>query len=468
MKQVLIVDDEPAIQEGLPLLIDWKSLGYEICAVAPNGKEGLAAIKKFQPDVVITDIRMPILTGLEMLKEAQKQGHTDFYAIILSGYSDFSYAKEAIHIGAASYLLKPIDEDELIEILKKISQENRDFSPKNDTQILFAKIFGNDQSGYLRFGFIRNFRVQSQEVAQQLKTIGESEGFSVVILGHVEFFHVLFLSKEEPNDLRLPMQIQKIDHQEILISNWLTTDKNLQEVYDQIRFLGNYTFLYPNQHLVYDQVLRRQKNSIFNFSMKKIAEALVIDKSLSTILATYWEHFTLVPVTSQEICWQVQKDYEQVEKYLQSEKGMSIQEVNFYNEIKSLASIDQVKEVVNEKYFLLLAQVQAELNSSNIVARIQKYSAEHLSEDLSLKKMAELFNYNRAYLGKKFTRQVGQNYLDYLEEVRMEKAQQLLQTSNLMVYEIAEMVGIPNVDYFYKKFKAFFHASPNDFRGGQI
>ena len=108
--------------------------------------------------------------------------------------------------------------------------------------------------------------------------------------------------------------------------------------------------------------------------------------------------------------------------------------------------------------------VAKQLNNVDIIAEILRYLQQHYAEDLNLKQVADQFGYNSAYLGKKFKRTTGETFLGFLEKIRMERAGELLQSSNLMVYEVAEKVGYRNVDYFYKKFKQFFQMSPNDYR----
>ena len=110
------------------------------------------------------------------------------------------------------------------------------------------------------------------------------------------------------------------------------------------------------------------------------------------------------------------------------------------------------------------ATVASSLNQIDIIAELIQYTKKHYQEDLTLKKIGERFNYNSAYLGKKFRKETGKNYLAFLDEVRMEKAVEILRHSNLMVYEVAELVGYSNVDYFYKKFKQYHQVSPNEFR----
>ncbi len=133
--KVLVVDDEPNVREGLKKIINWESLGFSICGEATNGRDGLNKIMEFKPELTLLDIKMPNMNGLEVASEARKQGYLG-KIIILSGYSDFEYARDAMKLGVDSYLLKPIDEDELIEIVK-VEKENIEKELK--TSILVMK-----------------------------------------------------------------------------------------------------------------------------------------------------------------------------------------------------------------------------------------------------------------------------------------------------------------------------------------
>lgn len=122
MYHVLIADDEAIIREGIKCLFDWESMGYTITDEAVNGEQALEKILSQTPDVALMDIRMPGLTGLEVVRRAREAGYNG-KIIILSGYSDFKYAQEAIRYGIQYYLTKPIDEDELSEILGNIKKQ---------------------------------------------------------------------------------------------------------------------------------------------------------------------------------------------------------------------------------------------------------------------------------------------------------------------------------------------------------
>lgn len=122
MMKVMLVDDEPFIMQGLEVLIDWNALGYEIVKMASNGGEAYEYLKSEQVDMVISDISMPVMTGLDLLKRIREEGLSDAYFVILSGYNDFKYAQQAIRYASMDYLLKPIDREELTDILKRAAR----------------------------------------------------------------------------------------------------------------------------------------------------------------------------------------------------------------------------------------------------------------------------------------------------------------------------------------------------------
>jgi two-component system response regulator YesN len=121
--RVLLVDDEPSALEGMQMWIDWQELGFEVCGTCSNGKEGLQLIQQLTPDLVITDVNMPLMNGLEMIAAWQQKKDKEVKFAILSGYSEFEYAQTAIHYGINHYLLKPIIPEEAVEELQEIYQE---------------------------------------------------------------------------------------------------------------------------------------------------------------------------------------------------------------------------------------------------------------------------------------------------------------------------------------------------------
>ena len=106
MIRLLIVDDEPLVQVGMKSILDWSSYGIEICAAVSNGSEALLAIEKYRPEIVISDIRMPVMDGLQLLKTCRDRYGDLPVFIMLTSYEDFGYAREAIHYGVDEYMLK--------------------------------------------------------------------------------------------------------------------------------------------------------------------------------------------------------------------------------------------------------------------------------------------------------------------------------------------------------------------------
>ena len=121
MLRVLVAEDEDIIRKGIVYTTDWLSMDCVVVAEAADGREGLEKILEYRPDVVLADICMPVMDGIEMIKKAGESLH--FKSILLTSYAEFSYAQRAIEAGVSRYLLKPVDEEELARVMKRLSQE---------------------------------------------------------------------------------------------------------------------------------------------------------------------------------------------------------------------------------------------------------------------------------------------------------------------------------------------------------
>ena len=126
MLKVMLVDDEPYTLQGLQVIIDWESGGFEIAAVCSNGKEALKYLSENEVDLIISDIRMPEMNGLELLETVKKEKISDAEFVLLTGYDDFAYTQRAIRNGCLDYILKPVIEEELIAVLRKVANLNRE------------------------------------------------------------------------------------------------------------------------------------------------------------------------------------------------------------------------------------------------------------------------------------------------------------------------------------------------------
>ncbi|MEG0901759.1 MAG: response regulator, partial [Clostridia bacterium] len=122
MLRVMLVDDEPMALEGLELLIDWRTEGFEICASCNGGVAALAELDAARPDLIVTDIRMPQVDGLELMRLAKERGYTGQF-VVVSGYGEFNYAQQALLLGVAGYLLKPLDSSETVDVLEHVRRK---------------------------------------------------------------------------------------------------------------------------------------------------------------------------------------------------------------------------------------------------------------------------------------------------------------------------------------------------------
>ena len=125
MLKVLIVDDEALVRRGIVLGVDWAALGCVVVGEAANGEEGIAAVERFSPNLIITDVRMPKMDGMEMMNRLREKG-CRAHVIVLTAYSDFSYARSALQFGADDYLLKPFRDQELTAAIDRIHRKERE------------------------------------------------------------------------------------------------------------------------------------------------------------------------------------------------------------------------------------------------------------------------------------------------------------------------------------------------------
>lgn len=134
MLKVMIVDDEPYILQGLQVIIDWNKEGFEIDALMSNGKDALNYLKDHEVDLIISDIQMPVMTGLELLETIAAQHLSDAKFVLLTGYDDFSYVQKAIRNNCLDYILKPVSKEDLTALLRKVSNMNEEKEQVQENQ----------------------------------------------------------------------------------------------------------------------------------------------------------------------------------------------------------------------------------------------------------------------------------------------------------------------------------------------
>lgn len=515
MRTVLIADDENNIREGLKCIMDWEGAGFEVCGEAANGEEALNSILMKNPSLVLLDIKMPKMNGIDVIMHAREHGYRG-KIIILSGYSDFTYAQSAMRYGVDFYLTKPIDEDELSTAVNKIRETLESEEAASQNMI--------------------HFRNKAKDVIlhELITGIGKNEDYQV--------------SKEEISNLHLDADIYQV----VIYENFLrNTDAPTYSFADLLKVANkeNHTF----EHLEKDlrdiillkgeYALSRFQDFLSHYEKEPPQKGSPLDSlflaygrpvtSLEQISLSYEEALTLVErrffciqgqhtlgfdelpdveAKEQSLSDDFLQDYAarlsnylqsfnrkkvaetlyELEQYLYNVKN-NISEVKLFltdlylqikekmNSTYSTANIpfpsnSAVIELIEKKYYMyeiilfFSEQFEMVMNSTGNPSRdtvlddILYYIDHNYKTNIKLETIAPLFGYNSAYLGKIFTKTTGENFNSYVDHMRIEHSKELLTENRLKVYEIAEQVGYKNVDYFHKKFKKYVGMSPAEYR----
>lgn len=499
MHTVLIVDDEPIVREGLAYIIDWQAAGFEIIGSASDGLEGIEMIRKYQPDVVLTDVQMPEMDGIEMVRYACSHGLRREF-IILSGYSDFSYAKEAISLGVADYLLKPVDEEELLEALARISQKILLKEKQTVNQTLYQNYIDarqvrqfilNDQLDkelVMRMAFDSFCLIACEHEAfgvnsQELEAIYEQAlSGKVANFSHANLQYVLLADQTKSEMSRMTQQLSKLlqaIHPEmyVIVSDSTTDFKKLPKLHQSIKNLKNKRYIFPNLPIVSQihlaEFAEKNSNKAEGFE-KGIWKQNLLDaikqnkkKNIRAYLKQIEYYYQKNEWSEREIkadiadifnfyCDEIEEDTNQPMKECDKRYIISV--------ILSERSLQQTFEFLNEIFIDFSRLLIEQQEKFDIVEEMKHYTHKYYHLNLTLQELGKELNYSHSYLGKKFRSEVKMSYRMYLDQVRIKAAKQLIQDENFLIYEIAEKVGYANSDYFSKKFKALVGQSPGTYQ----
>lgn len=511
--KVFIADDESIVLEGLKYIIDWETLGFTICGEARRGDEALEKLLRFQPDLVLMDIKMPRMTGIEIIQASRKAGFSGHF-IILSGYSDFTYAQEAIRCGVDFYLTKPIDEEELEDSVRSVASAIQKEQKENSNLLqyrekarntilrnlltsgsdissldvydlhLMADVYQvviysryNQESFQPSWDFASLLRVANQENhAFDHLTIDENE---VILLkgsrSKEHFKNLLFHYDQNP---------QKGSPLDSLFLTYGRPVYRLEDIplsyADALSLLARRFFCLPNQHILGYQDLPNPNELTGKASGEEVQYySSVLSDLLKTQnrgrLAEILGELENNLYYSSDSISNIQ--YMLIDIYLQIKQTINLSystaAIPFPTNsaaidlIQSKCYLYEIIQFLSEQFDMCMNAIGSP-NSSSIIDDILHYIDHNYQENLKLEIIAPLFGYNNSYLGKIFTKQVGENFNSYLDRVRIEHSKKLLRSNTLKVYEIAEKVGYKNVDYFHKKFKKYTGVSPAEFRKNQV
>ncbi|MFC4321176.1 response regulator transcription factor [Litchfieldia salsa] len=497
-------------------LIDWAGCGFEVIAEAGNGEDALHLINECQPDLVITDIRMPVLDGLKLIQNVTESTTFMSKFIIISGFNDFKYAQQALRFGVRDFILKPIDKDELEETLIKleafITQEKKEADIQNQFSInLMLQDLLLDyntpnltpqQKKILRIdprhtfycymimelnGIEKNSKkteVIKNQIYETIKFVCRTnyriylyelrEGVFGVIINSNDIVHyqsnlTLFVEKmieelQRKTKEEITIYIGKeITHIAELKSAFTTANDVMKFKYTQSTSKPIFYRNVENLELKYVEL----DLNLFNQLMEQLEEnnsdgfCSIIDK-----IFIEFQTRTFAPeAVSTSINRCIHSVIGKIKEFDGDESSLQTLEeiINWKSYNWSTAQLKmKFKHFMIESANLII-KLRKE-NSKGDIYKIKSYIESNFRENISLKTIANTFFLNPVYMGQLFKKTYGMYFKEYLLNLRLTEAKKLLRQTNKRVYEIAEEVGFGSTDYFVTQFEKHEGTTPTEYR----
>ncbi|MBC8062146.1 MAG: response regulator [Clostridiaceae bacterium] len=512
MYKVLIVDDERIIREGIANSINWNKYNFSLCGMAENGLEAYEIIKEVVPDVVITDIKMPGMDGLELISQVYEE-YAEITFIILSGYGEFEFANKAMKYGVKHYLLKPCDENEIIGILEKILLEKKHKEKKdkflsdiNDNlkkvlpqvgeQFLRDFIMGGYYSKLELEYFLTLFEIEESRFKLVIFKIDNGvdliEKFALkniaydilnpdtVYLSTILEDNIVLLMKSIDLSLltELLVKIKNVFNKYFKCNICIGVSnengfENIQKMYLEVQECLKCEFYLGDDNIITEKNIEFNKTQE-NLSIETHNEAIAISVktgNLESLNSQLDRFFQIIYQGKLEI--EMAKTY-CIEIFLIILRQGGHKEVSSYSkalyEIQEMNTLKQinlyVKEIANK-----IAKKNYENNAENygliINTVINCVSKNIQNYELSLTWIAkEVLFMNENYLGKLFYKHTNEKFSHYVIKVRMEKAKELIKSKkDYKIYEITEQIGLEdNTQYFSQVFKKYTGYTPSEYR----
>lgn len=514
---VLLVDDETITIRMLQALINWEELDLHVIGSASDGREAYEIIKESKPDIVICDIKMPEMDGLELLRKIMSI-RPETKVIMMSAYADFSYVKEAIKYGSCDYILKPVDEMELVQTLRRMISEiqgERAYKrviASSEKQLDQISIYHFMRTGHGREKAkmaLENNRLRLKKYAlfmlqEDNGTIDEyndannlemsQEGYRLAVMENILMelqIQSMVFSLEEAVWTVILDDIYSVRREKIaeaICQKWREkTDSKisvcfscvgedfseLPDLYKEINSLSKYRF-YIGEEMILGYGYNCNKtelNEVRNIGIMREIEMLVNNYDKEQLISIVDEIFVLSPQYNFnevgfvcEICYHIlfllRKQMNGQENAYQELCSIT------YEQLTALPSLKALKEKMLQIIELAFEQLKvSEVKKySKVVRESIEYMEAHYDRNISLEEICTKIAISKNYFCYLFKRETGMNLWNYLTIIRLEQGKQLLEQTDLKSYEIALQVGYDNPSYFSKLFKKYEGMTPNEYR----
>lgn len=534
--KVFLVEDEMVIRRGIKNSIDWEKEGYIFCGEASDGELAYPMIIKEKPDILITDIRMPFMDGLELCKLV-KEELPNIKILILSGYDEFDYAKEAIRLGVTEYLLKPISSGKLLEALNGVSEsirrekEDKDLVRKymeemrENTEHEKQKFFEQMIAGNLSMAdaletgkkYEMNLSAGMYNLLLFRFTLGEENRKSGELLGEAEYAIKKLTERLEyvfefQRDVEGWAFLLMADNEEQMSERVKELSKDLEEImknYSTITYFGGIGQPVASLRELEESFREAERALAARFTMELNRIISVEDIRMAQNVDTLDD----IEITS---FGEIEKTRTMLEKFLNNGAEDEIDEfVDVYiNELpeENLKSVLMRQYIIMDAYIVMMSfcekiegiegemQAQSEelKNSMKTIQTLEeiknyirmllkkiigvrdtisgrRYSdiieiakdqirKTYMSDEISLNTIAAEVGMSPSYFSSIFSKEMGKTFVEYLTEIRMDRAKELLMCSSMKTSEIGYEVGYKDPHYFSYIFKKTQNCTPKEFR----
>lgn len=524
MWKAVIADDEGVIVNGLKRLIDWESLDVSIEGDARNGEQLLKEIERVEPDLVITDIKMPKMTGLEVLRRcASMQSKAKF--IFISGYEEFSYAKEALQNGAVDYLLKPVGRRELEEAVRKAITRREDqhtvdiFSEKRgEVQNLIwdddegeemdnaalLRLFEREKiscedsffvglcvgvrpdlaaelsaRSFQRYNLLR-FSVFNR-IAEGIQ--GKKHGFTIKT--DQDCIHLMGIFPREHREDFAEVYIEPIRQRveleyntRLCVGIGAETQQisMLRNTYKAAKFAFELYFFEEKQQICFADIHRDYTVSFDDYEerVERAFRAIVakapdvldrIDEIMDSIEALHYGNRYAVRARTLHFSDDL---FARLGHYHMLDGDLYELQERLQQIVSSQKNFRSLRLAVRDYYEMIIQKIYATGKSKDkaLIEEVKDYIKAHYAEDLSIRELADVACVSQNYFSAMFKKETGENYKAYLTSIRMAEALRLLQETDYKTYEIGEKVGYNNVRRFVDAFKQLYSVSPMEYKKG--
>lgn len=513
--KALIVDDERIIRAGIRAVVPWHAIGIGAVFMAVSGKEALKIIQREKPDIVITDIQMAEMTGLELIA-AIRAIREKARIIVITGYDEFDYARECLRMQVQDFLLKPVDEEILIETIKHQVQAIKEEQEKEVEQNHMRRIFGTTEQMELesrmrklirqeeiketvsficeKYHYKANCRIRAAILIPSMYHFGirkgESESLSVLtikslLIGYLDAERRgITFEDGEGRILILLFEGEKSDELENCIH---TFTKLIQDECDvRLRIImGGVVEGFARAYLSYnDAVYLLKKESdqyktfieqnntkgqldmfreVYGEFIRKLNESVGNTEQVLRIFEAFSAATNSYNITDQYVtrcCFEIASTV--YFNYTVESGGSTGSKLNALLTALLNAGRDETHEITRSFLENLL---KAEENEAHeLVVKVKAYIREHLTEDISVAGIAAYFYLNPNYFSRLFKRISREGCNEYIIRKRIENAEYLLSTTNMKIGNIAREVGYRDTNYFSLAFKKYMGISPGQYR----